>query len=137
MGGAAAVESKIVRRIDESDAEVMMPDAIDDDARRQRIAWIGDPAGEADASRGFGRIGGELELRGDRAQRTNPAGGHEITFSIQIPALEEMGGLGLAGDGGIGPSAGEEAPFQSQLGEFKEDAVAPFPSLEGEGCEQL
>jgi hypothetical protein len=41
MAGAAAVEAKVAGRIDQTLAEVVVPEPVDEDARGQRVAGIG------------------------------------------------------------------------------------------------
>ena len=61
--GKAAVGSKIIGVFDDSGAEVMAPNTIDDNAGEDWVTGVGDPFGEAPASVSFRRVGGKLEIR--------------------------------------------------------------------------
>ena len=63
--GPGAVEAEVARRIHEAGPEVVMPEAVDDDAGGQRMLLRPDPAGEGFAALGLGRIGGEAEGRSE------------------------------------------------------------------------
>src|SRR5207248_727511 len=49
MARRFALESKIVARLDESRAEQLLPEAINDDARSERVIWLGKPSRQTQA----------------------------------------------------------------------------------------
>ena len=57
MRRLVAPESEIARRSDEALAEMVMPEAIHEDARRERIVAMGDPLGQRTATLAFRRGG--------------------------------------------------------------------------------
>ena len=67
---ARAVEAEVARRVDDAGAEVMMPEAVHDDTRGERIVLGDNPVGQGFAAIGFGRVGREGQLGADEGERT-------------------------------------------------------------------
>src|SRR6185369_11933015 len=61
----SAVEAEVVGCVDEAHAEVVMPEAVDYNARGERVVSIGNPVGEFGPSLSVRSIGLEVEFRGD------------------------------------------------------------------------
>ena len=59
---AAAVEPEVARRLDETGAEVVVPDAVRHDAGEQRVRRRRDPLGELLAAIAVGRVRLQVEL---------------------------------------------------------------------------
>ena len=51
--------TEVARRIDDARAEVILPDAVGEHARRQRIVRMHNPVGESAATIGLRSVGGE------------------------------------------------------------------------------
>src|SRR5690349_11737400 len=91
----AAIEAKVIRRVDQANAEMIVPEAVDDDSGSQRIAGIGDPFGQAGAPRCFGSIFGQSEIGRQCGQGSNPAWRHGLTRSCGVSAIQNMSYFGL------------------------------------------
>ncbi len=59
--GTSAQPAKVAGCIDEADAEMRLPHAVGQDARRERIPGRHQPARERQSALGFGSIGRQLE----------------------------------------------------------------------------
>ena len=97
MSRSFAVESEVVRGPNDAVAEVVLPDAIDDDSPEERVVAVDDPVREAPAAFVFGRIGRQI----DRGRALITAGELGVTgspgFSMS-PRLRKRvgpGGFGL------------------------------------------
>src|SRR5207249_4779361 len=99
---AVAVEAEVVGGGDQAAAEVVVPDAVHDDAGGERVGGVDDPVGQASAAFGFGGVGGEAEVRGGRADDGETAGGHPVAAALDVAPQEEVGRLRRARVGGIG-----------------------------------
>ena len=91
---AVAVLAKIVRRLDEAGAEVVLPDAIHGDAGGEWVRGRGEPARELGAR--SGGVGGQFgqivaHEHGRRAWRDG------LAFVVPIAALEHVDGCALRG----------------------------------------
>src|SRR4051812_3231067 len=109
MSRAASVEPEIVGRIDKADAEMVMPETIDDDAGEEGIFGGGDPVGELDAPLGVGGGGGKFEIGADAFDRGNAAGGELFARLLGVAADEEVGRAGIGGHDGVrfSPAGGD------------------------------
>src|SRR6185295_13001212 len=68
VSGCGTHEAEVAGGADEADAEVLLPDAVDDDARGQWVIRAGEPLGEAETATGGLRAGrgkNRLMFRGD------------------------------------------------------------------------
>src|SRR5262249_11712231 len=86
-----AGEATIVRRTDQSLAEVMLPQGVDPDAGRERIARIDDPLGQLKAARRRLRpLRRSLQRTvKDRQQRQLPRL-HDRTRTRRVPLLQQL-----------------------------------------------
>src|SRR6266480_139798 len=75
---AITVEAEVVRRTDKASAEMIVPDAVDQDASRERIVRAGDPLGELEAALAFRRIRREAEIRRGRVHRGQAGRGNDF-----------------------------------------------------------
>ena len=50
MAGRIAAHAEITGSLNQSSAEMMQPEAIDDDTGGKRVPWVGDPPGEGHAT---------------------------------------------------------------------------------------
>ena len=69
MGGPLAVVAEIARRPHDAAAEMIMPKAIGQHARRERIFGIDDPTGQSLAPLSLRGVGGERIAGSDAGQR--------------------------------------------------------------------
>jgi hypothetical protein len=95
MRGTCSIDSEVAGRLNKAGAEVIMPEAIDDDTRGQRICGIGDPVSEGQTPLLFGCIGGEGEGLADLFQcggcdDFSRLGGVATMHSICGPRLREI-----------------------------------------------
>ena len=104
--GQAAHASEVVWRIAQAAAEVVMPDAVDDDAPGERITVIGDPMREGDAPGTFGCVGGQVELRAQLLGKGQGAWADFFVGAAHITTLQHEDRPGLAT---VGPCTGEGA----------------------------
>src|SRR5580698_1485755 len=63
MAGFASVVAEITRCLDQADAEVILPEAVDNYPGEERIIRPGDPLGKLDASLAIVCISFQLEVR--------------------------------------------------------------------------
>ena len=61
----AAVEAQVVRSVDQACAEVVMPDAVNDDSREERVVFMSDPRSELAPPLGFRGRWRKREVRVD------------------------------------------------------------------------
>ena len=101
--GLLSRKTKIVRRTHQALAHIVLPDAIDDHPRRQRILWAGNPFCKLETSLGtlgFGR--GSVQLSKQVGNQSQHGWDHFFEWPLAITVLQEMErGRGL---GDIGPS---------------------------------
>ena len=76
MRRPAAVEAEVVGSIDEANAEVIMPEAIDQDPAEEGIVGRVNRLGQLQAACSFRSVGGEAEVSGF-AERRQPARGDQ------------------------------------------------------------
>ena len=84
MGGALAAFAEVIDAAHNAFAKEFLPETIHRDARRQRIAAVGDPFSELEAAALAGRYRGELVPRGDAqgAARDDGSGGVGIAAHV-------------------------------------------------------
>ena len=144
--GPGAVEAEVARRVHEAGPEMVMPEAVDDDAGGQRMFLGGDPAGEGFAALGLGGVGGQGEPWADEGQ---PAGGDGFARQHRVAAVLAQGRAGLLeladvtarpgrAPGQFGkplvPSAGERGDLRGLLGrDVAQGGQGGEPILEGSG----
>ena len=90
VGRRAAHFPEVVRRVAQAAAEVVMPHAIHDAAPGERVAFVGEPARERGAARGFVAGIGERKIAGQVRQITECAGTDEVGGLIDVAAREQM-----------------------------------------------
>ncbi len=74
MRWSTAVEAEVVRRVDQADAEMVVPYPVDDHPSEERVIAMRDPAGERRAALGLGGIGDEREIAAGPRHCGDPAG---------------------------------------------------------------
>src|SRR5438067_9039138 len=83
MGRTLAARPEVVRRADEALTEVPLPDAIDDDACRERVLRRGDPVGKCRAP----RTGRPFAARLATGERGGQSGIDAVAGSMQLAAV--------------------------------------------------
>ena len=99
VGGALALGTEIVWGGDDAAAEVLLPDAVDDDAGEEvagAVFGIGDPIGEGVAAmRGAGVFGGRLLPEGfgfpGPGEDLEEALGGDFLLLVDIAAVQDVG----------------------------------------------
>src|SRR5690349_4730658 len=82
MRRSFAVSAEVLGRRDEPDPKVLLPETIDDDARRERMVFMQEPSRERQA---IGRRG-----RRQRRQHAGCVGLHDRSALIVLAAYQEM-----------------------------------------------
>src|SRR6185437_2565248 len=88
MRGPTAVEAEIVGRIDQTDAEMIMPQAIDDHPREQRIVRPRGPRGQTLATFALRGVGRQTEIRLQSRDRPDASRRHDFPWLCGIAAEE-------------------------------------------------
>src|SRR5215468_5766445 len=81
MGRALTSRAEVFRRRYQSSAEILLPDAIDDDARGQRVVSVDDPFRQAEPVR--------RRVFRERVQRGGDARADGVPGSLPIAAFED------------------------------------------------
>ena len=116
MAGLFAEAAEVAGRAGEAAAEVVLPDAVDDDAAGQRIVRPGQPAGEDAAAAGGRGAGGDLRQFGvGRVEQRQEAG---IDGGFAGAAGLELGDPGRAA--GFADDEGGEQGLGLERVEFRE-----------------
>src|SRR4051812_45077266 len=107
-----AVLAEIIRGLDQTGAEMVLPDPVDRDACRERVLRVGDPAGERRARSGaVSRQLRQIVADKDRGW----ARSHGLALAIPIAALQDMNRRALRGivlDAGNHGGRGREVIFE-------------------------
>ena len=61
----ATTITEIARRSDDASAKVIVPDSVDDRAREEHVAPVGDPFGQLDATGPFGAVRWQTESQSE------------------------------------------------------------------------
>jgi hypothetical protein len=87
--GGAPWEPKVVLRLDQAAAEVLLPDAVDHDARGQRVGGVEEPAGEVES---VGLCDAQGRQDGGRAGCDRIAGPGEVALDEEagVPGRREF-----------------------------------------------
>ena len=91
VGGRAAVQTEIARRVHESGAKNVLPDPVHHHARGERMARAGDPFRELEASLLFRLIHGQTQ----RTEDSHRIRRHHLALLHGVAAIEPVRGLGL------------------------------------------
>ncbi len=93
MGRPAAIEAEIAGRFHQARPEMIVPDAIDKNAREQRVLGRGDPAGESAAAVGIRGVGRQAKIRVNAGEGCYAARSDDRPFSSRLPSAEHMSDL--------------------------------------------
>ena len=90
MRGPAAVEAKVVGRVDQSRAEVIVPDSIDDNSREERVVSVGDPGSELSSTIRFGSVRRKREVRVHTTDRGHRSRRDHLTHVVRIASQQDV-----------------------------------------------
>ena len=125
MAGRSSAESEIARRVDETAAEVVMPESVDDHSPGQGIDGIDDPIrqGFPAISLGLGVVAERGSNLSDTGKRTGA--GLDLGRGFGTAAVEDFHGRGLFGFDAVDSGRGAK---RFQL--VKQIAFLPFQSCD-------
>ena len=99
--GPFAVDAEVVGGGDQPDAEVPLPDPVDDDPGPQGILRVGEPPGEVRPAPGVGGIGRDLDVGRISLHGREPAGGDEFALAVDVAARQDVRRRRVRDHGGI------------------------------------
>ena len=114
VAGAAAVEAKVVRCLDDAGAEMMMPQSIDQHAGEQRIVPVCQPSRQLPAPFVVGCVLLDAKVALQHPQRRDRAGPDDFAFVHRIAAFQQSHRAGVAA-GGHGVNLHRRAVAQRPL----------------------
>ena len=92
----ATVKAEIVRRVDQPDAKVIVPQPVDDHAREERVSRIGDPLGQPQSAIVFRGICRKVERGRQCRNRADPAWCNDFLGLGRITTREQVRRFRLA-----------------------------------------
>ena len=100
MGGVFAQETEVVGASNQSLAEVLLPDTVDDDSRGKRIIRRSDPIGQSQPS-ARGAVLGGLDFRAWQSEQSKKSGEGFLSFFAGYESSGRLIGQ-VRGDEGLG-----------------------------------
>ena len=129
MTRAPAVESKIVRRLHYAGSEMIMPNAVHDHPREQRIVRVREPMRQLPAPLIVGRVRVDAKVAAQHPQRSDRTGPDYLALVHRVAALEQPHRAGIS-PGGYGVNLHLRAVAQlpltrAQAGQLILERLAP------------